>query len=85
MDPISYRPISILNAVNKIFERIIHDQLSDHLDNNNILPPFQFGYRKKHNTSQAVLMFAKEVENILDRDESAVAMFMDLSKAFRHC
>ena len=82
MDPISYRPISILNAVNKIFERIIHDQLSDHLDNNNILPPFQFGYRKKHNTSQAVLMFAKEVENILDRDESAVAVFMDLSKAF---
>ena len=81
-DPISYRPISILNAVNKVFERILHDQLMCYIENNDILPNFQFGYRKKHNTSQAVLTFAKEVENALDNKQSAIAIFMDLSKAF---
>ena len=81
-DPISYRPISILNAVNKVFERILHDQLIKHLEDNNILPNFQFGYRKKHNTSQAVLTFANEIENALDKKQSAIAIFMDLSKAF---
>ena len=81
-DPISYRPISILNAVNKVFERILHDQLMCYIENNDILPNFQFGYRKKHNTSQAVLTFAKEVEKALDNKQSAIAIFMDLSKAF---
>ena len=45
-DPLSYRPISLLNATNKVFEKILHDQLMLHLESNNILPTFQFGYRK---------------------------------------
>ena len=81
-DPISYRPISILNASNKIFERVLHDQLMNYVENNNILPKFQFGYRKRHNTSQAVLTFAKAVEDALDNKQIAIAIFMDLSKAF---
>ena len=81
-DPISYRPISILNAVNKIFERILHDQLMQYIERNEILPNFQFGYRKNHSTSQAVLTFAKEIENALDNKQTAIAIFMDLSKAF---
>ena len=66
-EPVSYRPISILNAANKVFERILHDQLNKHLETNDILPSFQFGYRKGHNTSQAVLTFAKEIENALHK------------------
>ena len=81
-DPISYRPISILNASNKIFERVLHDQLMNYVENNNILPKFQFGYRKRHNTSQAVLTFSKAVEDALDNKQIAIAIFMDLSKAF---
>ena len=81
-DPISYRPISILNAINKVFERILHTQLIRHIEINNILPNFQFGYRKNHNTCQAVLTFAKEIERTLDNKQSAIAVFMDLSKAF---
>ena len=81
-DPISYRPISILNAINKVFERILHTQLMRYIEINNILPNFQFGYRKNHNTCQAVLTFAKEIEKTLDKKQSAIAVFMDLSKAF---
>ena len=81
-DPISYRPISILNVINKVFERILHTQLIQHVEINNILPNFQFGYRKNHNTCQAVLTFAKEIERALDNKQSAIAVFMDLSKAF---
>ena len=36
-DPNNYRPISILPALSKIFERHIHTHLMSHLDSNNLL------------------------------------------------
>ena len=41
--PVNYRPISILTAINKTFEHILHNQLAIYLDENNLLPPFQYG------------------------------------------
>ena len=37
-DPINYRPISILNGLNKVFERIMHDQMTYHLETHKLLP-----------------------------------------------
>ena len=80
--PISYRPISILNAVNKVFERIIHDQLAIYFEKNTLLPTFQYGYRKNHNTTQAILDFNSYVTECLNNKLVTIAIFMDLSKAF---
>ena len=81
-DPVSYRPISILNSSNKVFERLLHNQLYSHLEINKLLPSFQYGYRKDYNTCHAVLDFAREIEKTVDKGEVAIAVFMDLSKAF---
>ena len=81
-DPVSYRPISILNSLNKVFEKLLHNQLYCYLEHNKLLPQFQYGYRKGHSPCHAVLDFTKEIENTLDNNEVAVAVFMDLSKAF---
>ena len=80
--PVNYRPISILTAVNKIFERTIHDQMSIYLEDNHLLPTFQYGYRKQHNTSQAVLDFIDTVTKACNQKLVTIAVFMDLSKAF---
>ena len=81
-DPVNYRPISILNSLNKVFERLLHNQLYNYIELNNILPNFQYGYRKRNSTCHATLDFAKEIENVLDNNEVALSVFMDLSKAF---
>ena len=81
-DPLNYRPISILNSLNKVFERLIHKQLYDYLEINDLLPSFQYGYRKRNSTCHATLDFTKEIESVLDNNEVAVSVFMDLSKAF---
>ena len=80
--PVSYRPISILNSLNKVFERILHDQIYKHLEIHKLLPSFQYGYRKGHNTSQAILDFTRCIEDNLKHKQTSIAVFMDLSKAF---
>ena len=42
----NYRPISILPIFSKILEKVLHRTLSSYLEENNMLYPFQFGFRK---------------------------------------
>ena len=43
----NYRPICILNSINKILEKIVNNRLLKHLSDNQILNCNQFAYRKK--------------------------------------
>lgn len=42
----NYRPISMINSVVKIFEKLIFDQLTEYLSGNNLLSQCQSGFRK---------------------------------------
>ena len=43
----NYRPISVLPVISKIFETVIHEQLSEYFVTNNLFSPQQYGFRKK--------------------------------------
>ena len=81
-DPVNYRPISILTAINKVFERILHNQLAKYIEINELLPKFQYGYRKQHNTSQAILDYTDHISKARANKLITISIFMDLSKAF---
>ena len=53
--PASYRPISILPALSKILERIVSDQLAEYLEENEMLPAGQHGFRKNRSTTSALV------------------------------
>jgi hypothetical protein len=44
-NPNSYRPISLLSSVSKIFEKIIYTRLTKHLDATEAIPHHQFGFK----------------------------------------
>jgi len=48
----NYRPVSLLTAFSKIFERIIYDRLLQHIETNNILTDEQFGFRTFSSTDK---------------------------------
>ena len=50
-----YRSISLLPLISKTFERVILIQLTEYLNNNNILHKNQYGFRKHHSTDLASL------------------------------
>ena len=49
----NYRPVSVLPAVSKIFERLLHKQMNLHVDR--FLSPYLCGYRKRFSTQQALM------------------------------
>lgn len=78
----NYRPISIINCVVKLFEKIIFDQISNYLTRNNLLSQYQSGFRKHFSTTSALLKFTNDVFNSFDNNMCTGAIFLDLTKAF---
>ena len=78
----NYRPISILPSISKIIERVVHNQIYTYFTQNNIFSDSQYGFRQYHSTEHAVLEVVDRAVSELDMGSSAVAIFLDLSKAF---
>ena len=51
----NYRPISILPAFSKIFERLIFNQMFQYMERYNILNDQQYGFRRGRSTSLALI------------------------------
>ena len=43
----NYRPIAVFPVISKVFERVVHNQLHDYLETNDMLSERQFGFRNK--------------------------------------
>ena len=78
----NYRPISVLPFFSKIFEKIVSLHVIDFLEENNIFYNYQFGFRKNHSTSHAIIMLVERVSKALDTGKYVVGVFLDLKKAF---
>lgn len=81
-DPNNYRPIYVIQAVAKILENIIFDQLSAYLQANKLLEDSQSGFRKNHSTMTALLDATDEWPLNIDKGLVNAIVFIDLKKAF---
>ena len=80
--PGNYRPISVLPAISKIMERILHDQLCNYLTKFDLFSDTQFGFRNFHSTAGALLDCTNEWYINLDRKMFNLVVLIYLKKAF---
>ena len=78
----NYRPITILNSISKIFDAILYKRLYDFFSKNNLFSKYQFGFLRKKGIEQAAMNLIYEINYALQNDETCVAIFIDLTKAF---
>ena len=52
------------------------------VDDNNLFYKYQFGFRKGHSTSHAIITLVERVSKALDTGKYVVGVFLDLKKAF---
>ena len=78
----NYRPITVLPILSKILECFVHTQICNHLSENNILSPQQFGFRPKLSTSTALAFFTDHIFDNANNGLLTASVFLDFSKAF---
>ena len=79
-DENSYRPISILTQLNRIFEKLLHKRLYDFVEPH--LNKKQFGFQPKNSTHHAVLDLKEHVLKNCSKKLISCILFLDLKKAF---
>lgn len=78
----SYRPISLLPVMSKLFEKILHKRISKIVNEHNIIPNHQFGFRGKHATVEQVSRVINTIRTAMENKEHCPGIFLDVSQAF---
>ena len=79
----NYRPIGLLCAFSKILEKAVHIRMLFFFNTNNALSTSQIGFRPNYSTSAVCTYFINCINNNhFKSNKSAVAIFLDMSKAF---
>lgn len=82
LSPSSYRPITLLPNIGKIFEKLVLGRLQDHEKNNKIIKDQQFGFREKHSTTQQIMRIVETATLRFNENKSTALITLDVEKAF---
>jgi len=80
--PNSYRPISVLHNLSKIFEKVVYTRMNSFCIKYNVIPDYQFGFRPNFSTKDAVTSLLLQIEMNKSNNLKTCCIFLDLSKAF---
>ena len=78
----SYRPISLLSAIMKLFKRAIEKRLRKHLEDNCFFSKYHSGFRKSKSTNDYLFCLSQTIMESFNQGEHVTAAFLDVEKAF---
>ncbi len=78
----NYRPISLLPVISKIFEKVIYNQIYNFFQKQKLFYSAQYGFRTEHSTEFAALELVDRLMLEMDKKNTSINIFLDLSKAF---
>jgi hypothetical protein len=78
--PSSYRPISLLDTVGKLFEKILLARVVREVSQRGFLRDKQFGYRPRHSTTLQPARLVERVNRNFDERRLTGAVFLDVAK-----
>ena len=78
----NYRPLSILPAMCRLFERILVDDINFHLHHNRLITDAQYGFVKGRSTELQLLTCRQMWINAIDSNKFVDTVYIDFPKAF---
>ena len=78
----SYRPISLMSSIMKLFERVIEQRLRSYLEDIGFINKYQSGFRQNKSTDDHLFRLSQSVMESFNRGEHVVTAFLDVENAF---
>ena len=78
----SYRPITLLSCMGKIYERILKKRLEYIVETRSMLNDTQCGFRKNQGTIDALLRVDQHIRYALSNNKIILVVYIDLKSAF---
>lgn len=69
LNPESYRPISLTSCVCKVMENIINQRLAWHIEQRQLLTPYEYGFRKYRSTIDHLITLENEIARAYQQKE----------------
>ena len=81
-NPASHRPISLTFYLCKLFERIVKSRLNQHIEQSNLLPTLQAGFRSGRSTTDHIVTLETSIKQGFVTQQNSHAVFLEISKAY---
>lgn len=78
----SYRPISLLPIIAKLFEKLLLRRLKPIIEDRELIPSYQFGFKEKHSTIDQIHRITNVIEKTLEEKKVCSTVFLDVAQAF---
>ena len=80
----SHRPISLLNTIGKIFEKILLARILHEVSVRGLMRDEQFGFRPRHSTSLQLAYLVERITRNFGEKRLTGAVFLDVAKSLRY-
>jgi hypothetical protein len=77
----SYRPISFLPIVSKVFKKILLKRLLPVVEHNRLITNHQFGFKQRYSTIEQTHRIVQRINEALENKQYCSAAFLDISQA----
>ena len=78
----SYRPVSLLSVVSKVFEKLVNNRIVDHLEKCGLFSDFQYGFRSSRSTADLLTVVSDRTARAFNRSGATRAVALHILKAF---
>ena len=82
ISPSDTRPIANLSHISKPFEKILSLQICNYLESNNLIDPYQSGFRQYYSTQSSLIRILDDARKSFDDKSVVILISFDLTKAF---
>jgi hypothetical protein len=81
-DPGNYRPVSLTSIACKMMEKLVRNQIVEHMKRNELFSKKQFGFVSGRSMTLQLLLVLDQWTEIIDNGGSIDSVYMDFMKAF---
>lgn len=78
----SYRPISLLSTLGKVYEKVIEEELTDFTNVHKIIPDEQFGFKQGHSTVAQLARLTDYITDAFNERKYTGMVLLDIQAAF---